>query len=182
MIAEHNCRSLCTFLEVDGKIIKQWDGVSLEKIAAQPHTFYHLEQKFVLKWIYADPDSDLQDTFALEANGADLSSLEYMSPDFKLVDEDPAFFDATVIINDEEEPVHAGSFEWRAGTLSHKITECIQDETIRSVEMFMIMHSSVVTSESLSLISRLNLPDTGFEQLVLSFGKLDEKISQTVVD
>ena len=48
--------------------------------------------------------------------------------------------------------------------------------------MFMIMHSSVVTSESLSLISRLNLPDTGFEQLVLSFGKLDEKISQTVVD
>ena len=32
IIAEHNCRSKCTFLEVDGKIIKQWDGVSLEQI------------------------------------------------------------------------------------------------------------------------------------------------------
>ena len=41
MIAEHNCRSLCTSLEVDGKVIKQWDGVSLNKIAAEPFTFYH---------------------------------------------------------------------------------------------------------------------------------------------
>ena len=43
IFAEHNCRSLCTSLEVDGKIIKQWNGVSLEKIASEPFTFYHLE-------------------------------------------------------------------------------------------------------------------------------------------
>ena len=42
MIAEHNCRSQCTSLEVDGKIVKQWDGVSLDQIAAEPYTFYHL--------------------------------------------------------------------------------------------------------------------------------------------
>ena len=29
-VADHNARSLCTFLEVDGKIEKQWDGLSLE--------------------------------------------------------------------------------------------------------------------------------------------------------
>ena len=29
-VAEHNARSLCTFLEVDGKVNKQWDGVTLE--------------------------------------------------------------------------------------------------------------------------------------------------------
>ena len=29
-VADHNARSLCTFLEVDGKINKQWDGVTLE--------------------------------------------------------------------------------------------------------------------------------------------------------
>ena len=32
-IAEHNCRSLTTFLEVDDKISKQWHGVTLEKLA-----------------------------------------------------------------------------------------------------------------------------------------------------
>ena len=104
MIAEHNCRSLCTSLEVDGKIIKQWDGVSLDKIAAEPFTFYHLEQKFTLKWVRADPDSDETDTFMLKANGAALGSLQYMSPNFKLVDEDPEFFDATVYMN--KIPVH----------------------------------------------------------------------------
>ena len=125
-MAEHNCRSLCTSLEVDGKVIKQWDGVRLDKLASEPFTFYHLEQKFTLKWVPADPDSDLKDTFMLEANGADLSSLEYMGPNFKLVDEDPAFFDTRVVINGKR--VHAGSFEWRTGTLSHKIAELIQDQ------------------------------------------------------
>ena len=32
-IAEHNARSLCTFLDVDGKVNKQWDGVTLAQLA-----------------------------------------------------------------------------------------------------------------------------------------------------
>ena len=72
-IADHNARSLCTFLEVDGKIDKQWDGLTLEKLAEQPYTFYHLGQKFTLKWVIADPDSDQPDIFTLEANGVALS-------------------------------------------------------------------------------------------------------------
>ena len=81
-IADHNARSLCTFLEVDGKIEKQWDGVTLEKLAEQPYTFYHLGQKLVLKWVIADPDSDLPDIFMLEVNGTALSQLEYLYPGF----------------------------------------------------------------------------------------------------
>ena len=57
-VADHNARSLCTYLEVDGKISKQWDGVTLEQLSEQPYTFYHLGQKFVLKWAIADSDSD----------------------------------------------------------------------------------------------------------------------------
>ena len=98
-IAEHNCRSLTTFLEVDDKIMKQWNGVTLEQLAAEPFTFYHLGQKFVLKWVIADPESGLPDTFALEANGAALDTLEYMVSTFKLVESDVAFFDATIEIN-----------------------------------------------------------------------------------
>ena len=48
--------------------------------------------------------------------------------------------------------------------------------------MFLIKHSSVVTSESLSVYSKLNKPDTGFEKIVMTFFKLDEKVSETVVD
>ena len=29
IVAEHNRRSLCTTIEADGKIIKQWDGMTL---------------------------------------------------------------------------------------------------------------------------------------------------------
>ena len=82
-------------------------------------------------------------------------------------DEDPAFFDANVLINDAE--VHSGNFEWRAGTFSHKIAEQIDDEVVTSVKMLDIKHSSVVTSEALSVISKLNKPDIGFEKLVLLF-------------
>ena len=33
IVAEHNRRSLCTIVEVNGKIMKQWDGLTLEKLA-----------------------------------------------------------------------------------------------------------------------------------------------------
>ena len=133
----------------------------------------------MLKWVPADPDSDMQDTFELEANGAALSSLDYMVPNFKLVDEDPAFFDAIVFINfdqeneDENEPAISGSFEWRAGTLSHEIAAGIQDDTVENFVYTNITHSSVVTSESLIVISKLKKPDTGFEGVFLGFAKLD---------
>ena len=45
-----------------------------------------------------------------------------------------------------------------------------------------IKHSSVVTSETLSVISKLKKPDTGFEAIYLGFDKLDKKISETVLD
>ena len=46
-----------------------------------------------------------------------------------MVEEDPAFFDATLYINNLTfgQEVFKGSFEWRVGTLSHKIAESIQD-------------------------------------------------------
>ena len=75
----------------------------------------------MLKWVFADEDSELNDTFELEANGANLGTLDYMAPNFKLVDEDPEFFDARVKINGER--LNYDSFEWRQGTLSHKIAE-----------------------------------------------------------
>ena len=87
----------------------------------------------MLKWVFANPDTGLRDTFDLEANGAVLSSLEYLSPNFKLVDADLEFFDAYVEIN--EAYGLKGSFEWRAGTLSHKIAEKIQDKTVKSFKM-----------------------------------------------
>ena len=48
----------------------------------------------MLKWVIADSDSDQPDIFTLEANGSALSQLEYLAPGFKLVEEDPEFYDA----------------------------------------------------------------------------------------
>ena len=45
-----------------------------------------------------------------------------------------------------------------------------------------INHSSVVTSEALSVVSKLKKPETGFEKVELRFKKMDEKIKETVVD
>ena len=80
----------------------------------------------MLKWVIAEEELDLQDSFELEANGRALRQLEYLAPSFKLIDEDPAFFDASLTINDKE--VRPFNFEWRQGTLSHKIAEAIQDD------------------------------------------------------
>ena len=45
-----------------------------------------------------------------------------------------------------------------------------------------VKHSSLVTSEALALLSRLNKPENGFKELSLSFQKLDEKVSETVLE
>ena len=124
-----------------------------------------LGQKFVLRWVVADPESGLPDTFALEANGAALDTLDYLVPNFQLIATDVAFFDAIVYINDLSKKVHSGNFEWRAGTLSHKIAEKIEDEPVKYLKITDIKHSSAVTSEALSVISKLKKPDTGFEKV-----------------
>ena len=51
IVIEHNRDSVCTVLEVDGKVEKQWDGLSLDEFSAAPYTFTVREQKFVLSWI-----------------------------------------------------------------------------------------------------------------------------------
>ena len=121
----------------------------------------------MLKWVIADPDSGLEDIFTLESNGSALSQLEYLDPNFKMVDENPEFFDAIVRINGNA--VHSGSFEWRAGTLSHKIAEHVEDQEVTSVEMVRINHSSIVTSEALSVISKLKKSTTGFDTIRFGF-------------
>ena len=78
-----------------------------------------------------------------------------------------AFFDSSVKINGKS--VHSGNFEWRAGTLSHKILEKIEEDTVTSVMMERINNSSAVTSEALSVLSKLKKPDTGFERVTLTF-------------
>ena len=45
-----------------------------------------------------------------------------------------------------------------------------------------IKHSSVVTSEALSVLSKLKTPITGLDFLQLEFCKLDEKVKDTVAD
>ena len=40
IVADHNRRSLCTILEVDGKLVEQWNGVTLDKLSETPYTFY----------------------------------------------------------------------------------------------------------------------------------------------
>ena len=121
----------------------------------------------MLRWVFADTESGLPDTFALEANGAALDTLDYLVPTFQLVERDVAFFDAIVKINGND--VHSGNFKWRAGTLSHKIAEHIEDKEVTNVTMTNIKHSSVVTSEALSVLSKLKKPVTGFEKVEFLF-------------
>ena len=140
--------------------MKHWDGLTLEQIAEQPFTFYEKGQKFMIKWVFADADSDQTDHFALESNGACSTTLPYLTPNFKLVDSELQVLDAFVVINSEI--VITKAFEWRSGTFNHKIAESIQDQQVKKVKMLSIRHCSMVTSESLSVISKLSKPETGF--------------------
>ena len=97
-----------------------------------------------------------------------------------MLNDDPEFFEADISVNDKY--VGKGSFEWRTGTLSHRIAETIQDDTVKSFRMGNIKQSSEVTNEALSVISKLKKPATGFEKVEFSFRKLDEKLSETVFD
>ena len=58
----------------------------------------------------------------------------------------------------------------------------VPDQEIKYFRMDDIKHSSLVMSEALSMFSKLKKPDTGFEKIVLGFSRLDEKVSETVLD
>ena len=111
-----------------------------------------MSQKFLIKWDIAGKDSDIEGGFVLEVNDTTLSSFLYLSPSFKMVDQDLTFFDACLSINDKEVIDCNGHFEWRAGTLFHKITKSLDDQPAKSVKMTHINHSSFVTSEAISVL------------------------------
>ena len=120
------------------------------------------------------------EVFILESNGTPTTQLEYLSPQFRLVDEDPEFFDAEFAINDDY--VVKDSFEWQTGTFSHKITEAIDDAEVEKIDMERVQHSAEVTSEAISVLSTLRKPEKGFQSLSFSFLRLSEKVSETVLD
>ena len=99
IVADHNRRGLSTIIEVDGKIEKQWDGLTLEQLAEISYTFYVQEQKFMIRWIIQPDDADAEDCFELQANGVPLVKLDYLNLDFKLVEKDVSVFDGEVEIN-----------------------------------------------------------------------------------
>ena len=68
-MVDHNRRSVCTIVEVDGKIERQWDGMTLEEFSKHPYTFFVKEQKFVLSWIVQTEEADAEDCFELQASG-----------------------------------------------------------------------------------------------------------------
>ena len=62
------------------------------------------------------------------------------------------------------------------------IADKIQDQQLKQLEMQDIKHPSAVTSEALSVISKLKTPDNGLEMVKLTFHRLDEKVSETVLN
>ena len=67
--------------------------------------------------------------------------------------------------------------------LSHKITEALDGDSLTGVGLGYIQHSTAVTNEALGVLSRLMKPGQGFKKLqLIEFMKMDEKLSDTVVD
>ena len=83
----------------------------------------------MLRWIVQPEDADAEDSFELSANGEPLSKLEYLSLDFKLIDEEAAAFEGKVIINGKT--VTERGFEWRPSILRHKVVETIEDDPVK---------------------------------------------------
>ena len=103
----------------------------------------------MLRWRIAEKDIDpnAEDGFVIEANGSSLSAYEYLSPSFKLIDEDPAYFDAKVRINNEHVcTAHTGGsfvqFEWSTSRLTHMITETVDDQEVKEIKMRLIKHGT----------------------------------------
>ena len=72
--------------------------------------------------------------------------------------------------------------EWRAAALSHKISEHLQDQIATKLSFEYINNPSTVTSEALSVLSKLKTPAKGLESFEFSLIKLEEKLSETVFD
>ena len=126
-------------------------------------------------------DTEKEDFFELQVNSVSLSKLEFLNLDFKLIDEEVAIFDGHVSVNGKS--VADNTSEWRPATLSHRIVEAIEDNDFNEIRMNSIMHPTSVTNEALSVLTTLNKSSTSLSRLMMgSWGKLDEKVSPTVLE
>ena len=131
-------------------------------------------------------DTDDEDCLELKANGEAVTSLNYLSLDFKLFDGDFPVFNGALNINKKDVVGYKSDneqFEWRPATMKHKVLENIYEEPADKIVIRAIYHPTAVTNELLSCIAKLDKPLTGFSRVTLvDWDTLDEKVSDTVVD
>ena len=139
-----------------------------------------------MQWIVQADDTDDEDCLELKANGEVVTTLNYLSLDFKLIDGDFPVFKGTLKINEEDVVGWKDDyelFEWRPTTMKHKILEKLYEEPADKIVIQEIFHPTAVTNELLSCLATLDKPLTGFSKVTLvDWNTLDEKVSDTVVD
>ena len=112
-------------LEIDGKIVFQWNCEDPAECSHLPYLRIKDGQKFVLSWLV----TDMQETFDLKVNNQAVSSYNYLDSSFKLEDDQVTLFQASIKINKHDVTKSKHTQEHLPGILTHKILEKVADVT-----------------------------------------------------
>ena len=144
-------------------------------MAGEPYTFFEKNQKFILEWTEQAEGSELENCFSLKVGDVPLTKLDFLRLDFKLTGHQVELFNGNISINSKG--VCEGGFVWTIGTLNHKIAKAIDGEPAEDIKLMSLDSKAAIMDEALSVLSKVEKPQTGFRSLCFTFLSLDEKIS-----
>ena len=111
-----------------------------------------------LQWNY-ETDQPL-----LKLDGLDHDTLPYLTPDFKLDDQELPLYQADCFVNGYKVTTEYEPFEWEPHVYAHKIKQILGEHDAKRILFIYLSHTTGVTNEVLDVIAN-NAPASGYEAL-----------------
>lgn len=118
-------------------------------------------------------------------DGTDHDSLPYLSPDFRLEDNELPQYKMSLTLNKTSiSKEYHDPTEWESHVFQHKITQELLGAVVDDIKLQKFSQKTVVTTELLDLLSNLRMPQTGLKMLEVSEpnGGMEEPMEQAVIE
>ena len=155
---EQELRAKIVTISVNNKMIKQWTNVYRPGDWEHPFFYNEGNLKMEFKW---DPD---QETAALFLDGKFHDDLPWLTPDFKLDEQELDRYQADLFCDGVKATTEYEPFEWEPHVFLHKMLKSCGNVAPKKILMIYMSHPTTVTNQLFDVLAN-NAPNDGYEFL-----------------
>ena len=174
---EQDLRAKVVTIYAKNKMIKQWNDVNKPGDWQQPFFYSEGDLKMEFRWNY-DTDQPV-----LFLDGKEHDTLPFLSPDFKLDEQELDLYQADLFMDKKQVTTEYETFEWEPHVFLHKIHKNFGIAAAKKILILYLSHPTTVTNELIDFLANHG-PATGYEELHFNkfYNCMNEPMAPPIMD